>query len=493
MLRMFAKSSDDATAKLAALDRVQAIIEFDLDGIILNANSNFLGAVGYSLAEIKGRHHSMFVEPAYRDSDDYRAFWQRLRTGQFEAAQFRRVGKDGREIWIEASYNPLLDRSGKPYRVVKFATDISAQKATEADRAGQIAAIGKAQAVIEFTLDGIILNANDNFLGAVGYSLAEIKGQHHSMFCEPALKASAAYAAFWAALKRGEYQAAQYKRIGKGGREIWIQASYNPILDASGRPTKVVKFATDITEQMNLLATLRTMIDRNFGEIDQAVGRSSQESNNALSAADATRDSVQTMAAASEELAASVAEISQMMAKSQSATDSALEQTNAAGSFSQKLSDAAAAMGGIVGLINTIAGQINLLALNATIESARAGEAGRGFAVVAQEVKNLANQAAKATEQISMEINGVQSISSDVVRALDSIRASIEIMRDNVVATAASVEEQSAVTRDMSENMQQAARAVGEISENISGISASVTQVSQAVATTREAAVVLAR
>jgi methyl-accepting chemotaxis protein len=272
-----------------------------------------------------------------------------------------------------------------------------------------------------------------------------------------------------------------------------IQASYNPILDASGRPVKVVKFATDITAQVKLLETLRTMIDRNFGEIDQAVARSTQESGNAMEAASSTRDNVQTMAAASEELAASVAEISQMMSKSQTATDSAFEQTNAAGSFAQKLSDAAAAMGGIVGLINTIAGQINLLALNATIESARAGEAGRGFAVVAQEVKNLANQAAKATEQIGTEINGVQSISSEVVKALDSIRGSIEIMRDNVVATAASVEEQSAVTRDMSQNMQQAARAVGAISDNMSGISAAVTQVSQAVATTREAAMVLAR
>ncbi len=493
MLRMFAKSSEDVAAKLTALDRVQAVIEFDLNGTILHANSNFLGAVGYTLPEIKGQHHSMFVEPGHKDSAEYRALWDRLRAGQFEAGQFKRLGKGGREIWIEASYNPLLDRSGKPYKVVKFATDITAQKSADADRAGQIAAIGKAQAVIEFTLDGIILDANDNFLGAVGYSLAEVKGQHHSMFCEQSLKTSAEYAAFWAALKRGEYQAAQYKRLGKGGREIWIQASYNPILDASGRPVKVVKFATDITAQVKLLETLRTMIDRNFGEIDQAVARSTQESGNAMEAASSTRDNVQTMAAASEELAASVAEISQMMSKSQTATDSAFEQTNAAGSFAQKLSDAAAAMGGIVGLINTIAGQINLLALNATIEAARAGEAGRGFAVVAQEVKNLANQAAKATEQIGTEINGVQSISGEVVKALDSIRGSIEIMRDNVVATAASVEEQSAVTRDMSQNMQQAARAVGEISENISSISASVTQVSQAVATTREAAVVLAR
>ncbi|QCI67118.1 methyl-accepting chemotaxis protein [Phreatobacter stygius] len=493
MLNLASKKNQEIAAKLSALDRVQAVIEFDLTGTILAANQNFLTTVGYALGEIVGKHHSMFVEPGHKDSAEYRDFWNRLRAGEFQAAQYRRIGKDGREIWIEASYNPLMGRDRKPYKVVKFATDITAQKAADADRAGQVAAIRKAQAVIEFTLDGKILDANDNFLGAVGYSLAEIKGEHHQMFVEPATRGSLEYRQFWEALKRGEYQAAQYKRVGKGGREIWIEASYNPIFDAAGRPYKVVKFATDITQQMQLLANLRLMIDQNFGEIDQAVARSTSESSNAAEVAEATRGNVQTMAAAAEELAASVVEISQSMAKSQSATDSALEQTHTAGSFAKRLSDAASAMGGIVGLINNIAGQINLLALNATIESARAGEAGRGFAVVASEVKNLANQAAKATEQISSEINGVQTISTEVVNALDSIRASVEIMRNNVIATAASVEEQSAVTRDMSSNMQSAARAVSEISTSMTGISAAVTQVSQAVSTTREAASVLAR
>ena len=493
MLNLTSRKSLEMEAKLAALDRVQAVIEFDLDGTILTANQNFLDTLGYGLAEITGKHHSMFVDPTHKDSAEYRAFWTDLRGGQFQAGQFRRLGKGGKEIWIEASYNPLIGRDGKPYKVVKFATDITARKAADADRAGQVAAIRKAQAVIEFTLEGRILDANDNFLKALGYTLAEIKGEHHQMFVEPAMRATEEYRQFWAALKRGEYQAAQYKRIGKGGREIWIEASYNPIFDAAGRPYKVVKFATDITEQIQLLANLRLMIDRNFGEIDQAVERSSSESSSAAEVAETTRGNVQTMAAAAEELAASVIEISQSMAKSQTATDSALEQTHTAGGFAKRLSDAAAAMGGIVGLINNIAGQINLLALNATIESARAGEAGRGFAVVAAEVKNLANQAAKATEQIGAEINGVQAISTEVVSALESIRGSVEIMRNNVIATAASVEEQSAVTRDMSANMQSAARSVTEIASNMTGISAAVTQVSQAVATTREAARVLAR
>ncbi|AVO43925.1 methyl-accepting chemotaxis protein [Phreatobacter cathodiphilus] len=493
MLGLLGRRRNKAAAKLAALDRVQAMIEFDLDGTILDANANFLAAVGYTLDEIQGRHHAMFVDAATRDSAEYRAFWNSLRAGTFHAAQFRRIAKGGREIWIEASYNPLIGSDGKPFGIIKFATDITRQKAEDAESAGQVAAMRKSQAVISFTLDGVILDANDNFLRAVGYELDEIKGRHHEIFVDPATRRSADYAAFWAALKRGEFQAAQYRRFGKDGREIWIQASYNPILDASGRPYKVVKFATDITAQIRLLETLRRMIDTNFLEIDQAVGRTSEESARAVDAATRTRDNVQGMAAATEELASSIAEISQMMTNSQAATDTALEHTRAAGSFATRLSEATVAMGGIIGLINTIAGQINLLALNATIESARAGEAGRGFAVVAQEVKNLANQAARATDQIGTEINGVQAISDEVVGALTGIRNSIAVMRDSVVATAASVEEQSVVTRDMSSSMQQAARASALITENMAGIAAAVTQVSQAVTSTREAAVVLAR
>jgi methyl-accepting chemotaxis protein len=487
------RRSDETKAKLAALDRAQAIIEFNLDGIILTANKNFLTAVGYSLPEIVGKHHSIFVEPAYRDSAEYRQFWSRLRTGEFQAAQYRRFGKGGREIWIEASYNPVIGSDGKPYKIVKFATDITRQKAEDADRIGQMAAIRKAQAVIEFDLDGVILDANENFLATVGYTLDEIKGQHHSLFVSPAERASADYKAFWAALKRGEYQAAQYKRFGKGGKEVWIQASYNPIFDAAGRPYKVVKFATDITGQTKLLPNLRHIIDHNFAEIDKAVVKSASESSGSIDAARATAENVQSVAAAAEELSASVGEISESMARSRTVTDSAYDQASSAGAYTKKLSDAASAMTGIVNLIQNIASQINLLALNATIESARAGEAGRGFAVVAQEVKNLANQAAKATEQITSEINGVQSISSEVVAALESIRGSIGTMRDSVVSAVAAVEEQSALARDMSANMHSAAAAVNTISTNVTSISAAVSQVNDAVMQTREAARVLAR
>ena len=244
------RRSADHEGQVAAIGKSQAVIEFDLDGTILDANANFLAATGYALDEVRGQHHRMFVDPAERDGAAYRAFWEGLGTGRYDSGEYRRVAKGGREIWIQASYNPILDRAGRPFKVVKFAADVTQQKLRSADHAGQIAAIGKSQAVIEFALDGTILDANANFLATVGYALDEVRGRHHGMFVDEAERADPAYHAFWDALRRGEYRAAEFRRIAKGGREVWIQASYNPILDASGRPFKVVKFATDITEQV---------------------------------------------------------------------------------------------------------------------------------------------------------------------------------------------------------------------------------------------------
>ena len=178
----------DKAAILAALDRSQAIIEFKPDGTILTANANFLSAMGYALDEIKGKHHSMFVDPAYRDSAEYREFWQKLARGEFQSAQYKRLGKGGKEVWIEASYNPVLGRNGKPYKVVKFATDGSAAKTVYADLHGKVEAISRSQAVIEFNMDGTIITANQNFLSVMGYALDEIKGRHHSMFAEPGIR-----------------------------------------------------------------------------------------------------------------------------------------------------------------------------------------------------------------------------------------------------------------------------------------------------------------
>jgi methyl-accepting chemotaxis protein len=241
----------DLRGQIDAINKVQAVIEFSLDGKILHANDNFLNTLGYTLAEIKGQHHSMFADPAYRASPEYRLFWDKLGRGEFDAGEYKRIGKGGKEVWIQASYNPIMDMNGKPFKVVKYATDITQSKLQAADFAGQLSAISKAQAVIEFSLDGKILHANDNFLNTLGYTLAEIKGQHHSMFADPAYRASPEYRLFWDKLGRGEFDAGEYKRIGKGGKEVWIQASYNPIMDMNGQPFKVVKYATDVTAQVN--------------------------------------------------------------------------------------------------------------------------------------------------------------------------------------------------------------------------------------------------
>ena len=417
-----------ASSKISAIDRAQAVIEFKLDGTIVTANENFLNAMGYSLQEIQGRHHSMFVSPSERDSAAYREFWAALNRGQYQEAEYKRIGKGGKEVWILASYNPVLDGNGKPVGVVKFATDVTAQKMKNADVAGQIEAIGKAQAVIEFNMDGTIITANDNFLHALGYSLIEIKGKHHGMFVDPSERDSAGYREFWAALNRGQYQVAEYRRIGKGGKQVYIQASYNPILDLNGKPFKVVKYATDVTRQV----LVRMGNER-------------------------VRAMMESVAAGSEELNTSVREISAAMTKSRETAMGAVDQVSAADAQAQRLSDAAQAMSGIVEMINNITGQINLLALNATIESARAGEAGRGFAVVASEVKSLANQAKQATDKIGQEIGSLNAISGDVVSALSSIKQAISDVSEYVNSTAAAVEEQSTVTNEMSTSMQRAA------------------------------------
>ena len=262
---MFGRNSknlfENAMAQAQAIRKSQAVIEFNLDGTIITANDNFLNALGYSLDEIQGKHHSLFLPPGERDLAPYREFWAALNRGEFQAAQYKRIRKGGSPIWIQASYNPVLDRAGKPSKVIKFATDITSQKRMALEDAGKIAAIDRAQAVIEFNLDGTIITANENFLKTMGYALEEIKGRHHSMFVEAEVRSSAAYQDSWAKLNRGELLSGEFKRLGKNGKEIWILASYNPILDDTGRPFKVVKFASDVTERKLLAADTKGQLD----------------------------------------------------------------------------------------------------------------------------------------------------------------------------------------------------------------------------------------
>ncbi|RAW00549.1 methyl-accepting chemotaxis protein [Pseudochryseolinea flava] len=241
-------ASANYQGQIDAISKSQAVIEFDLNGTILSANDNFLKTLGYSLAEITGQHHRLFVPPAIANSREYADFWQKLSLGEFYSGEFQRIGKNGKDIWIQASYNPIFDLNGRPFKVVKFATDITAQKLLAADNKGQMDAVNRSNAVIEFELDGTILHANDNFLNLLGYSIHDVKGKHHRMFVEQKYAQSQEYKDFWSALNRGEFISGNFTRINRKGEEIYIQASYNPIFDINGRPMKVVKYATDATE-----------------------------------------------------------------------------------------------------------------------------------------------------------------------------------------------------------------------------------------------------
>ncbi|MEM8497362.1 MAG: methyl-accepting chemotaxis protein [Pseudomonadota bacterium] len=462
VMRTEEDSSDTSTnylanleSQLAAISKSQAVIEFDMDGTIITANDNFLSTMGYTLAEVQGKHHRMFVEEKVRNSTEYSRFWQKLNQGEFETAEFGRVAKNGEKVWIQASYNPIFNEQGEPVKVVKYAIDVTEQKTMNADFASQMSAIDKSQAVIEFDMSGTILNANNNFLSTVDYSLDEIRGKHHRMFVQAHESASDEYSRFWDTLKRGEFHSGEYQRVGKNGKEVWIQASYNPVFDVGGKPYKVVKYASDITKQKVFQKTLEqilaetsaTMSHLANGELDQRIngeftGRFLElkddvnnslgkilkvvsDINNVAIGVDAGSSEISQgnndLAQRTEEqvsklaiTAGSMKQMTQTVGENkQSANEANKLATSARDSAIRGgavVSDAMKAMeeinasskkiADIIGVIDEIAFQTNLLALNASVEAARAGEQGRGFAVVASEVRNLASRSATAAKEI---------------------------------------------------------------------------------------------
>ena len=628
----------DYAGQLAAISKSQAVIEFNLDGTIITANENFVQTVGYSLDEIKGRHHSLFAEESYKQSYEYREFWAKLNRGEYVAGEFKRVGKGGKEIWIQASYNPIMDTNGKPFKVVKYATDITAQTklrndahkfhsvvdeavasimmvdrdfkvtfvnnstynllnkhldtlraafpgfdpkkllgasidqfhknpqhqrqmlsdpsrlpyetdisvgpltfalrvtairdtngnyvgnslewkdvtteraqaAKDADFRGQIAAISKGQAVIEFKLDGTIVTANENFLRALNYSLDEIQGRHHSLFVEDNYKNSTEYREFWAKLNRGEFVGGEFKRVGKGGREIWIQATYNPIMDINGKPCKVIKYASDITAQVKArqeMARILELVNCNATTLgssaEELTAVSTQMASNAeetsaqanvvSAASEQVSKNVQTVATGVEEMNAAIREIAKNASDSARVSQKAVTDAQTANVTISKLGESSAEIGKVIKVITSIAEQTNLLALNATIEAARAGEAGKGFAVVANEVKELAKETAKATEDISRKIEAIQAATTGAVSSIKQIGEVISQINDISNTIASAVEEQTATATEMSRNVAEAAKGTSEIAQNITSVAQAAQNTTQGATNCQQAASELSR
>ena len=354
---MFNKNKN-SDAKFSALNRSQAIIEFKNDGTIIDANENFLAALGYEKSEIVGQHHKMFVREDERNHEDYKKFWDSLRDGEFKSSEFCRLTKAGKEIWIQASYNPLIGANGKVFGIIKFATDITEQKMRSTDSEGQIEAINRSQAVIEFTPEGIVQTANDKFLGATGYKLDEIVGKHHRKFIIEDETDQREYEKFWADLNDGQYQSGEFKRRSKTGDSIWIQASYNPIFDPSGRLQKVVKYATDITEQVENRIRLRDAqqkINCELNNITAAVDSTNDRANSASAASSQASQNVQSVATGTEELSASVGEIANQAKSALNISSSAVEQAKSTNKIVSSLADAGNQIGEVVELINSIA------------------------------------------------------------------------------------------------------------------------------------------
>ncbi|MDR6869014.1 methyl-accepting chemotaxis protein [Bosea sp. BE125] len=513
--------ASNAQLKLNAIEKSQAIIEFDLAGKVVDANQNFLDCLGYSLSEIRGEHHSMFVDAAYRTTQAYRAFWDALGRGEPQTAEYLRIGKGGKQIWLQATYAPILDRAGKPARVIKFATDITSAKQIVANFEGQVAAIRKSQAVIEFDLAGKVLDANDSFLNALGYTLSEIKGQHHSMFVEPKEREGQAYRRFWEKLGRGEYDDGQYLRIGKSGRKVWIQASYNPILDALGNPYKVVKYATDITANTLAQAALRQAVEetqaviatakgkdltkrislegktgeigelcsgvnellgsvadivRTVGDISARITvgstRISTDSRDLAQRTEEQASSLEETAATTEELAASVKQSSERAREATNLGAKANEVANRGGAIvtqavtaMERIEKASSDISDIIRVIDDIAFQTNLLALNAAVEAARAGDAGKGFAVVASEVRTLAQRSGEAAKDISNLItNSTQQVANGVKLVKDAGSALSEIVQSST-SVASALGDISSASHEQANGIEEVAKVVAHMDE----------------------------
>ncbi|QBR33420.1 methyl-accepting chemotaxis protein [Pseudomonas sp. S150] len=375
---------------LEAINRSMAVIEFDLEGVVLKANDNFLKTMGYRAEQVIGQPHRLFCTAEFGRSAQYTELWSRLKNGQFQSGTFERINSQGQPVWLEANYNPIKDASGRVVKVVKFAMDVTTKVQQESEANAKLQAIDRAMAVIEFDLNGGILTANQNFLTRMGYTLAELKGKHHRLFCRAELVNSSAYEDFWRRLNQGELFQGQFERVDKRGQSVWLEANYNPVYDAAGRLCKVVKFATDVTARVE------------------------QHEHDARSASAAYHISVETRKVAEQ----GTQVIQQAASEMREIADDIAQSSTLIAQLGERSEQITA----IVNTIRAIADQTNLLALNAAIEAARAGDQGRGFAVVADEVRQLAARTSGSTAEISNMINLIQSETRQAIKSMEGTR-----------------------------------------------------------------------